>query len=138
MSLPRVQSAQGPSPRREHDPSAPNPPPPSGIRLRLHDASTSSSLPLFTGAFSLPSPALFPPTQNPPDAPQSSLRTWKPPARVGSLEPGHGDADDGLRGRGGASPGGLDAACGGRERQCVLLGGGWTTCRRWARAGPAC
>lgn len=111
--------------------------PPSGVRLRHHD---SSSLPplLFTDAFSLPSLLYSTPAKTP-DTPKSSPRTWRAPSRVGSLERVHGDADCGLRGRSGASPGDLDAARGGRrERHCVRRGGGWTPGRRRARGGRAC
>uniref|UniRef100_A0A0A9FW24 Uncharacterized protein n=1 Tax=Arundo donax TaxID=35708 RepID=A0A0A9FW24_ARUDO len=47
------------------------------------------------------------------------------PVRVGSAEPGHGDADGGLcDGRGGgASPRSLDAACRCRKWQCVRRSG---------------
>ena len=50
------------------------------------------------------------------------------------LGPGHGDADGGLCGRGGAPPGGLDAASGGRKRQCVRRAG-WIPGGRPATGG---
>ena len=121
--MPRLQSAHGSSPRRKAESRIHRRATlrtPSGLRLRHHDASSlpsSSSLTLspFVSSF-IPTPI---PHKNLPH-PQSSAHGG---LRLGLvLGPGHGDADGGLCGRGGAPPGGLDAASGGRKRQCVRRG----------------